>query len=112
MKNLLTMLCTCFVGFTLMAQQEQYEGEISQSETNIQRYHLDYELVDYTFVNGDSTILNELNITGAFHARRYREDLVLTDIEHNVKILLYSEIRMRTARGLSIPDHSKKLNNQ
>ena len=99
------------VGFSLMAQQPPIK-ETFQSENNFQRYNLDYELVDYTFVNGDSSILNELNIVGTFHARLLNEDLLLTDIEHNVKILLYSENRMREARGLPIIDHSEKLNNQ
>ena len=103
------MFCICFVSSSLMAQQGQFENETIQYEDNIQRYNLDYELVDYTFVNGDSSILNELNITGTFHARRYDQDLLLTDIEHNVKILLYSEVRMRNAKGLSVPDHSQKL---
>jgi hypothetical protein len=109
MRTLPSMLCMCLVSSSLMAQQGQFENETIQYEDNIQRYNLDYELVDYTFVNGDSSILNELNITGTFHARLLNEDLLLTDIEHNVKILLYSETRMRTARGLSVPDHSQKL---
>lgn len=111
MKNLLIVLGICLVGSSLIAQQEQTGKETFQSENNIQRYNLDYELVDYTFVNGDSSILNELNIVGTFHARLINEDLLLTDIQHNVKILLYSEYRMRAARGLSVPDHSKKRNN-
>lgn len=106
------MLCVCSVGSFLFAQQEQLEKETFQQEDNIQRYHLDYELVDYTFVNGDSSILNELNIVGTFHARLLNQDRILTDIQHNVKILLYSETRMREARGLPITDLSKKHRNQ
>ena len=109
MMKLLATLCACLMSSLLFSQQGQQEHESIQHEDNIDRYNLDYELVDYTFVNGDSSILNELNITGTFHARLLNEDLLLTDIEHNVKILLYSEVRMRAARGLSVPDHSQKL---
>ena len=112
MKKLLTFFCFLIGTTSLVAQQEQYATEVADNETNIQRYGLDYELIDYTFVNGDSTILNELDITANFHARLLNDDLVLTDIAHNVKILLYSESRMRAARGLANPDHTTKLNEQ
>ena len=37
--------------------------------TNIERYQLDYELKDYTFVNGDSSILTLIKMEQYEHLR-------------------------------------------
>lgn len=78
--------------------------------TNIKVYNLDYELIDHVFIDGDSTILNELNISGILHARKYDEDIVITDLQHNVRILLYSELRAKEERGnnVSSPNNTGK----
>jgi len=78
------------------------------NETNIQKYELDYELIDYVFVNGDSSILNDLNINGFTSSRLYSDDLEVTDLEHGVKVLIYSELRSNEARNVD-PSEAARL---
>lgn len=60
---------------------------------NIERYGLDYELVNYNF-NGDSTILESLDLLGIEQYRNNFNDVEIDDYMHNVKILLYSGNRV------------------
>ena len=66
---------------------------------NIERYKLDYELIGHSFSNGDSTILDELNIDGMLLSRKTNIDVEITDLEHGVRILIYSESRAKEARN-------------
>jgi len=79
------------------ARNETPSGSIS---LNIERYKLDYELIGYTFINGDSTILNELNIDGMLLLKKANIDIELTDLEHGVTILIYSTNKSLELRGI------------
>ncbi|OFZ53061.1 MAG: hypothetical protein A3D92_23460 [Bacteroidetes bacterium RIFCSPHIGHO2_02_FULL_44_7] len=65
-------------------------GEVS----NAQRYQVDYELVDYTFVNGDSTILDVLDLASMEYLRHDTMDQVYRDVNNDVAVLLYSRRRV------------------
>ena len=66
---------------------------------NIERYSFDYELIGHSFSNGDSTILDELNIDGMLLSRKTNIDIEITDLEYGVRILIYSESRAKAARN-------------
>ena len=109
MKVLQSLIVVLTCPFLLQAQLEiQAEHQLLPND-NIERYGLDYELINYTFVNGDSTILNSIYLDRALQLRLEFLDRELNDINNNLTILLYSEKRAREARGLSpIFDPTKK----
>ena len=86
------------------ARNETPSGSIS---LNIDRYNLDYELIGYTFINGDSTILNELDISGMIEIRDALDDIELTDLEHGVTILIYSTNKSLELRGIDKRESGK-----
>lgn len=75
---------------------------------NIERYGLDYELPNYTFVNGDSMVLNTINLDRALLMREASVDKELYDLNSGLTILIYSEERARQERGLEPIDESHK----
>ena len=60
------------------------------STDNISSYQVEYELLDYNFIAGDSSILDLINMQEIYAIRLTDEDMVLSDLEHGVTILLYS----------------------
>jgi hypothetical protein len=58
--------------------------------TNIERYQLDYELKDYTFVNGDSSILTLINLEQYEHLRLQNQDVEISDDSTEKIIILFS----------------------
>ena len=60
---------------------------------NISRYGVDYELINYEF-DGDSTILNLLDLKAVEYLRHDSMDQAYRDLENNVIILLYSRQKM------------------
>lgn len=96
---------TLAVGFILLLGSYSY-GQINVNSTeryqeiphhltlgNIERYGLDYELINYNF-NGDSTILESIDLLGIEQYRNNFNDVEINDYEHNIKILLYSGNRV------------------
>ena len=74
-------------------------SQYDHTSSNIERYNLDYELLDHAFLNGDSSILNVLNIEGMLLSRKINHDVEITDLEHGVRILIYSEARAKKERN-------------
>lgn len=74
-------------------------GELS----NQQRYGIDYELVDYTFVGGDSSILDLLDLNSMEYMRHDEFDQVYRDQTNHVMVLLYSRKRIK----LGVSDEKK-----
>ncbi len=70
-------------------------GEVS----NAQRYGHDYELVEYNF-EGDSTILDKLDLQSIEYLRHDTMDQVYRDQINHVAILLYSRKRMNADQPL------------
>ena len=58
--------------------------------TNIERYQVDYELKDYTFVNGDSSILTLINLEQYEHLRLQNQDVEISDDSTEKIIILFS----------------------
>ncbi len=64
---------------------------------NIDRYKVDYELKDYTFENGDSTILLQLDLESV-EPLRNTSGLATTEVEDpntGLIIVLYSEKKIK-----------------
>ena len=60
------------------------------STNNFESYGIEYELIDYSFPPGDSSILEHLGVPGAYTSRKLNDDVELYDLAKGVKILVYS----------------------
>lgn len=58
--------------------------------TQTERYGVDYELVDYVFVNADSSILEDLNLDYLESFRQSDKSVVVLDKPLGVKVKLYA----------------------
>ncbi len=105
----LVFLCFSLLGLACSAQTPTNSdsrkisaaGELS----NEQRYGVDYELVDYPFDNGDSTILDLLDLTSIEYLRHDTFDQAYRDLDNHVVILLYSRRRMTGKDQNEIKSH-------
>ena len=83
--TLSAMLIT-FAGYS----QAQRQAIPLPIKTNQQRYKIEYELKDYVFINGDSTILNSINIEAIEYQRVQSTDIEIFNSDINQIIVLYS----------------------
>lgn len=60
------------------------------TKTQTERYGVDYELVDYVFENGDSTILEQLNLDHLESLRETTRSVIVIDKALDVKVKLYA----------------------
>lgn len=60
------------------------------STNNFESYGIEYELIDYSFPPGDSSILEQVGVHGAYTSRKLNDDVELYDLAKGVKILVYS----------------------
>jgi hypothetical protein len=101
---LLLLLLFAVLPMFVFSQQASPHKDVTSSQFeqsgNIERYKLDYELINYVFINGDSTILNALNIDGMLLSRKTNVDVELTNLEYGVRILIYSESRSKLERNV------------
>jgi hypothetical protein len=58
-----------------------------------ERYGVDYELKDYTFVNGDSTVLEMLNLSVLEESRSEDHDVEVIDPSTGLVVILFYEKR-------------------
>lgn len=88
MKILMTAIALLTCGF-LFSQFDAEKRLYTPAETYIDRYEIDYELLNYTFINGDSSILLLLNLESAEEFRKSTSNVIYHDTINNVDILLY-----------------------
>lgn len=77
--------------------------------TNIQRYQDDYELKNYTFVDGDSSILNSIQLD-EYESLRQMDQNIEIDIALNgipQKLIIYAIRNVRKKNTLTIQSTSK-----
>ena len=79
------MLIT-FAGYS----QTQRQAIPLPTKNNQERYKIEYELKDYVFINGDSTILNSINIEAIEYQRVQSTDIEIFNSDINQIIVLYS----------------------
>lgn len=68
---------------------ERYISNVPSVPTNIERYKIDYELVDEIHLTEDSLILNQLNLENAENFRLENEIFIHRDENTHLKIRLY-----------------------
>lgn len=80
-----------------------YNNDIVEG-SNKSNYGIEYELVNYTFPQGDSSILETLNLQNMYKRRFEYEDRLFHDIQQGVSILVYSyqkAVRRRSSSTLN-----------
>lgn len=113
MKYTLPVLVT-FLSFCAQAQVAKVNDKRNLSAdrklSNIERYQLDYELKDFVFVDGDSTILNAINLDAIEQVRLQGDDIEVFDYENDVTIILYSKdaLLQLEKKGTTIPHSNVK----
>ena len=72
------------------------------NQSNIERYNIDYALKDYIFQNGDSTILNSLDLEYLEHYRLPDSDIDVTEPNTGLTVTLFYEKRKPTPSTLQL----------
>ena len=108
MKYLL-FVATMLYGILAHSQQTDPSSRFQSTpdlKSHIDRYKEDYELKDYSFENGDSTILNHLDLDNLEPLRPSSGVIEVIDPNTGLEIILYSR-----KHQLSIvePEKSHKL---
>jgi hypothetical protein len=103
--TLAAMLIT-FIGYS----QTQKQAIPISIKTNQQRYKVDYELKDYVFINGDSSLLNSINIDAIEYQRAQSSDIEIFNSDINQIIVLYSKDKMVLIHNRNNTIHSINQN--
>lgn len=102
------ILPALFLGSFAFGQTERKMTPV-HSPTNIERYQDDYELKNYTFVDGDSSILNSIQLDEYESLRQMDQnieiDIVINDIPQ--KLIIYAIRNIRKKNTLTIQSISK-----
>ena len=72
------------------------QRQITAKPTNQSLYNLEYELKHYVFSNGDSTILNSINLEDFISDRQQSVDVEIAAPSINQTIILYSFDKIET----------------
>lgn len=99
------MLIT-FAGYS----QTQRQAIPLPTKNNQERYKIEYELKDYVFINGDSTILNSINIEAIEYQRVQSTDIEIFNSDINQIIVLYSYDKMVLIHNRNNTIHSINQN--
>jgi len=59
--------------------------------TNIERYEVDYKLKSHVFIDGDSSVLNQIDLRLLEEYRDTTEDVEITDPTTGLKVILFFE---------------------
>ena len=75
---------------------DRYQTPVD-TPSNIERYKIDYELVDESLIAADKSILNLLNLDAIDRVRQESEDVIYFDEVNEIELRVYS-IAKTTAR--------------
>lgn len=101
MRLLLTILVS--LGFLNCEAQEKLPVKSNSefnSGRNSARYGLDYHLKNYSFTNGDSTVLNQLNLNTYESLRNDTVDVEVQDAATGLIIVLHNRREMLERKGI------------
>ena len=110
-KTLLLIALFSLSNSYLDAQINSTERFITQSAhipTNIERYKVDYEIVDQSIIESDQSILSELNLERIEYLRHETDDVITIDKNTGIEIVIYSvqKVGIRKANELEF-NHKK-----
>ncbi len=70
--------------------------------SNIERYKVDYEVVNYTFIDGDSTILEQIDLNFLEQFRRPDYDSRVEDPVTGLHVLLYGSMKKEGSHNINL----------
>lgn len=91
-----------FLGVVSLAQQthdasSRIAPQISPV-SNVERYGVDYALKNYVFQDGDSTVLEQINLDALEHHRNPSQDIEVLDQTTGLIVILYHRKRAKKAK--------------
>ncbi len=99
-KILLFGICLLITGFSFSQQTSKKMMPVTPL-SGIERYKIDYELVNYTFVDGDSSVLNLIDLEHFDVVRKENQDIEITDSVTGLKVLIYSKVKAREKKSVN-----------
>lgn len=111
MKKLLLLATASLLTVTYASSQNSTSRYFSTPEipSNVERYNVDYTLKNYVFVNGDSTILEQIDLASIEHLRSATENVELLDNNTGEIIILFYSKRKPTTISTEKPTKSSNL---
>ena len=100
--NTLMKISTLFTLFILLSFSSFSQSNTSRYAvpitplTPVERYGVDYELKDHVFTNGDSTVLNLIDLTTFEDQRSQTENVEIIDTATGLTIVLFFEKKEKT----------------
>lgn len=90
------ILCSTISGHAQLENNSdsKYAAFIN-TPTPQERYKVDYEIADYIFINGDSTVLDLLNLDSLENMRSQANDIEVIDTATGLTVILYFEKRRK-----------------
>ena len=92
MKRKISFIFVCISVLGFAQEQEtptSREVQLAVSFSNIERYNVDYKILNYSFMNGDSTILNQINLDELEAYRSPTENVHVIDPTTGLDVLLF-----------------------
>lgn len=95
MKHIHTLLFNSFLlfGYAQPTPTSRFISDPVPEPDARDRYGLDYELKDFNFQNGDSTILYQLDLEGLETFRNPSMDMEVIDPNTGLVVILFHELR-------------------
>lgn len=84
----LTFVGISFLGYS-QNSSSRYQFTV-HTESNIDRYNVDYVIKDYVFVNGDSTILENIDFSLIENQRKNDENVEVIDPTTGLTVVLFN----------------------
>ena len=110
MNKLLTIISLSFVSIgwgqiTSETLTQRYVTPISVP-SHIERYEVDYKLVDESVIASDSSILNQIDLDALDSFRALDHDVTVTDSVTNLEVILF--YRERTGKNNYLSNESEQ----
>ncbi len=83
------------------------KNQPSSIGTNLERYNVEYRLVDESIITSDSSVLSTLNLNILDYNRTKSEDVVVFDRNSGLNIIVYSFERIVSIKSEDSPSITK-----
>lgn len=101
MRIILTILTIVGYNFCIAQNSISQTSKADENQqSNIARYRIDYQLKEYSFQNGDSTILRQLDLASYEALRQEFNDVEVQDEVTGLIIILYNRKEILERRSV------------
>jgi len=91
MKNKLIILIivSTFSGLAFSQSIEERAAVAQEIKSNIERYNVDYKILDESLIESDSSVLNLIDLDHLGNFRNETSNVVITDKRTGIKVVLF-----------------------